>query len=71
LAIELASTDPAVAAAIAHRSGLETVIKCQLLSETKAGRVKLEQSVVDDLSRELKDASKDCSTAAPAVRGAR
>jgi uncharacterized protein YjbI with pentapeptide repeats len=82
LASELAPTDPTIAAGIAliylNRSlslvapysprDVDVPIACRLLSETMAGRVRLEQQRVDRLSLALKD--RDCPTAAPAVSGA-
>jgi uncharacterized protein YjbI with pentapeptide repeats len=72
LASELASTDPYIAAGIANNilsehteaellaASPDVSIACRLLSETKAGQVSLEQSLVDRLSRSLKDAKRDC-----------
>ena len=77
LAIQLAVTDPAVAAGIARitisaiktdddmRMPITVATACQLLKVTEAGGVKLEQAAVDDLSRALKEANEDCSVAAP------
>lgn len=78
LASELASTDPFIAAGIANdisrdlamRSewagvlARDVPIACRLLSETTSRRVRLEQSLFDELSRKLKNAQPDCTAAA-------
>jgi hypothetical protein len=78
LASELASIDPFIAAGIANdisrdmamRSewagvlARDVPIACRLLSETTAGRVRLEQSLFDELSRKLKNTQLDCTAAA-------
>jgi hypothetical protein len=77
LASELASTDPAIAAGIARNLSRDirydkpggararaVPIACRLLSETKAGRIELAQSVVDELSPALKNAKQDCPAVA-------
>jgi uncharacterized protein YjbI with pentapeptide repeats len=79
LASELASTDPAIAEGIARILSRDirydipggararaVPIACRLLSETKAGRIKLAQSVVDELSPDLKKAKQDCPAVAQA-----
>jgi uncharacterized protein YjbI with pentapeptide repeats len=83
LASELASTDPTIATGIAsnilfHNAGairpwepVDVPVACRLLSETMAGRVRL-QSPVDILfPRALKEAKQDCTPAAPAVSEAK
>jgi uncharacterized protein YjbI with pentapeptide repeats len=46
-------------------------IACRLLSEAKAGRVRLEKNLIDRLSRALKDAKQDCPSVPPAVSEAK
>jgi hypothetical protein len=52
LVVELAATDPAIAAGVvryALHAPVATPIACELLSKTNAGQVKLERRWVDEL----------------------
>jgi uncharacterized protein YjbI with pentapeptide repeats len=72
LMVELAATNPAIAAGIVRNtitiqlSHMPTAvpIACGLLRKTNAGQVKLGQRWVDELRRALRDAKQDCPAAA-------